>query len=552
MRTKLLGLVILISAMVACGTEGDRQQPMPEGPIARQVSALGAALGVPRDLVIAVAVVEGGLKLPARRVVRSDDIVPVAGILELRHGRFNSLAAGAALLRTTEDALRADTDLGTEAGVRVLADLAARKAVAGTDLASWSEVVRELSGLSDGFADDYVVRVYKTLRRGGLYPARDGELVYLAAHPEIPVALTMSPPGLQPMAPDFPGAVWAETPSDNKWTPGRPDGNDAVNIVVVHDTEGGWDASLSTLQWDGGKSAHYLIDADGSRVAQFLSESDTAWHAGNWCYNKHSIGIEHVGYASESSGFSTAEYDKSVELVNSIRSRWNVPVDRDHIVGHYQVPNGNVMDECSGPCSAGLDSCESDTSYGGAGHHTDPGYYWQWCQYMEKLGGTCNCNDAWSLWNCTTDKTEAWRCNNGQLEKQDCASCDVMPNGENDVCHAKEGPEPGPEAGPETEEASTPDDGSTPADAPSEAVADAPVPGDAGQADSGGKDGGASGAWSSSDDGGCGCRTSPQPGKFPAWLAFGLAGLVALSRKLSRRSRDCRREQRAGAGRSPS
>ena len=35
-----------------------------------------------------------------------------------------------------------------------------------------------------------------------------------------------------------------------------------------------------------------------------------------------------------------------------------------------------------------LDACETSPNYGGADNHTDPGYHWQWCQYMERLGGS--------------------------------------------------------------------------------------------------------------------------------------------------------------------
>jgi len=40
------------------------------------------------------------------------------------------------------------------------------------------------------------------------------------------------------------------------------------------------------------------------------------------------------------------------------------------------------------------------------------------------------------MWNCTTDKTEAVRCVNGTVEIQQCTGgCDVMPIGQDDVCH---------------------------------------------------------------------------------------------------------------------
>ncbi len=54
-----------------------------------------AEAGVAGGLVLAIAAVEGGLRLPADRVTREDEHVPVAGILERRRGAFNSLQPGA-------------------------------------------------------------------------------------------------------------------------------------------------------------------------------------------------------------------------------------------------------------------------------------------------------------------------------------------------------------------------------------------------------------------------------------------------------------------------
>ena len=47
--------------------------------------------------------------------------------------------------------------------------------------------------------------------------------------------------------------------------------------------------------------------------------------------------------AADPNGYSDKLYEKSTALVKSIRSRWKVPLDRDHIYGHYQVPDGNAI-----------------------------------------------------------------------------------------------------------------------------------------------------------------------------------------------------------------
>jgi len=408
-------------ALCACATASS-----PQGPVASSIAIAADEADVPADLVMAIAIEEGGVRLPAIRIIDDADHVPVGGALELRHGRLDTLSLGASLVGVGEDSLRVDTDLGTRAGAHVIAWLGATG-----DPATWPAALEALSGMDDVSARDYSNRVLAILSIGGDFTARDGEILHLVPRSDLPP----SAPALATPKADFPGAIWFTTSCTNKCTAGRPLGNAAVDKIVIHDTEGGWDGSVATLQNDSGKSVHYIIDADGSRVGQFRAETDTTWHAGNFYYNETSIGIEHVGQTSDPAGYSDALYAKSEKLVNNIRTRWNVPVDREHIIGHYQVPNENVITNTSKPCGDQLDSCENDDNYGGVDNHRDPGEYWQWCQYMQALGGSCTCNDAWPHWNCTTDKTEAVRCVNGTVEIATCIEgCVVMPIGTDDAC----------------------------------------------------------------------------------------------------------------------
>ena len=421
---RLLPAVALLAALPACD-----EAPRPEPPsLAALVAESARQSQVPEALVLAVAAIEGGLRLPRRREVDVDDHVPVAGILELRHGALDTLALGARLAGTTEAALRADTDLGTRAGVLVLAHLGTRSGARPEDLSSWRPALVALSGLRGAAAGAYADDVLELVRTGAVLPAHD-ERLRIAPHPELPARPGPKPPVQAAGTPDFPGAEWFDTSCTGKCTPGRPDGNASVDTIVIHDTEGGWIASVATLQNEPGKSVHYIIDADGVRVGQFRPETDTTWHAGNFFYNSHSIGIEHVGRAADPAGYAPALYAKSRDLVQSIRARWQVPLDRRHIVGHYQIPNGGNIPESSPACADRLGACETSANFGGAGNHRGPGYYWQWCQYMELLGGACACNDAYELWNCTTDRTEAVRCADGMnVEIAHCpGGCEVMP-----------------------------------------------------------------------------------------------------------------------------
>lgn len=431
MRRFSLGLTLTLAA---CSTAPTAE---PAGPVAQSVAVSAERNGVPAELMLAIGIVEGGVMLSRVRLPDPGDHVPVAGVLELRHGAFDSLAHGAALMGVDELTLRADTDLGTEAGARVLAQLGAQLGARKDDLASWRAALEELSGMYDHASRArYAEDVFTILRAGGPFPARNGETIYLTAHPDLAVAAPGPLVEAVGGSPEFPGAIWFTTNCSGKCDTSRTAGTAVVNTIVIHDTEGGWNASVATLQNDAGKSVHYIVDADGSRVGQFVPESYTAWHAGNYYVNQRSVGIEHVGFAGDANGYSKGLYEKSAALVKSIRSRWTVPLDRTHIYGHYQVADGDKISQSAGPCTDTLDACETSPNYGGAANHRDPGYHWEWCQYMERLGGSCTCNDAYALWNCTTDKTEAVRCVDGKVQIDHCdKGCVSQPVGTNDVCN---------------------------------------------------------------------------------------------------------------------
>ncbi len=201
----------------------------------------------------------------------------------------------------------------------------------------------------------------------------------------------MAPPEREAQGtPEYAGAMWFDTPQTNKWTTGR--GGNPIDRIVIHDTEGGWDASVATLQNDPNKSVHYIVGTDG-RVGQFVLEGDTAWHAGNWFYNQHSVGIEHVGYCVGPRLPGRPMYAASAALVNDLAKRQalgpsgdGTGLDRSVLVGHQEVPDGNVIPEDSPPCPDSPGSCTKDASYGGASNHRDPGVYWEWCQYREIVG----------------------------------------------------------------------------------------------------------------------------------------------------------------------
>ena len=422
--------VLFAAACLASAGTAVAQPDAHRGALLQRFEASAAAHGLPKDLLLAIAKTEGGLTIPAHRRVLPDAHVPAAGPLQLRHGRFDSLARGAALMGTTELALREDADLALEAGARVLAELGVRLGADARDLASWGPALEELGGYADdAHRLDYAHRVLDVLAKGGSFRARDGETIVLPPH-DIPARIAPRP---EILPADYGPAEWFPTPETNKWTTGR-DGI-AVDRIVIHDTEGGWDASVATLQNDPGKSVHYIVGTDGT-VGQFVHEADTAWHAGNWFYNEHSVGIEHVGYYEQA--YPDALYAASATLVKYLTAKYAVPKDRDHIIGHDQIPNGNVMPESNPACESAPAVCETGTSYGGDDNHRDPGDF-EWCLYMvQRVGGTCKCDDVGASWTCSSDQTEAYRCANGAVEIEPCdgpGACESSDAGTNVVCH---------------------------------------------------------------------------------------------------------------------
>ncbi|MGW5732716.1 MULTISPECIES: N-acetylmuramoyl-L-alanine amidase [Streptomyces] len=153
---------------------------------------------------------------------------------------------------------------------------------------------------------------------------------------------------------DAKGAQWIAA-SDYNWRRAdRPDDYD-IDMVVIHVVQGGYATALRVFKDPAhGAAAHYVVRKDG-HVAQMIRELDVAFHAGNKSYNERSIGIEHEGFVDKKSSFTDAMYASSARLTAGICKRYDIPVDREHIIGHVEVP--------------GTD-------------HTDPGPHWDWDRYI--------------------------------------------------------------------------------------------------------------------------------------------------------------------------
>ncbi|MFE3636515.1 N-acetylmuramoyl-L-alanine amidase [Streptomyces cellostaticus] len=154
---------------------------------------------------------------------------------------------------------------------------------------------------------------------------------------------------------DYPSAEWQPAISTNYTASNRP-GSYSVDRVIIHVTQETYSDTLSIFRNPDKKvSAHYVVRSADGHVAQCVREADIAWHAGNWDYNTRSVGIEHEGWVDQPAYFTNALYEQSAKLTAAICSHYGIPRDRQHIIGHYEVPGST---------------------------HSDPGPLWDWVRYI--------------------------------------------------------------------------------------------------------------------------------------------------------------------------
>ncbi|MGW1378739.1 N-acetylmuramoyl-L-alanine amidase [Streptomyces sp. NPDC002446] len=156
----------------------------------------------------------------------------------------------------------------------------------------------------------------------------------------------------------YPPVEWIPASRSNFTAANRP-AQYPINMIVVHVTQETYEDTLTLFQDPAHKAAaHYVVRSDDGHVAQCVRERDVAWHAGHWNYNTRSIGIEHEGWIDDPTWFTEPMYEQSARLTAALCDRYGIPKDREHIIGHVEVP--------------GTD-------------HYDPGEFWDWARYLEMV-----------------------------------------------------------------------------------------------------------------------------------------------------------------------
>lgn len=163
------------------------------------------------------------------------------------------------------------------------------------------------------------------------------------------------------------------------YTPGRIS---AVELIVIHDMEA--PETLSTaentaaffqrLPADRKASAHYCVDADS--IVCCVQPMDTAFHAPK--ANANGIGIEHAGYAKQTTAdwlddYGKAMLDRSAELTAALCVKYDLPA--------VYLDSGALL-----PGAKGITTHWATTiAYGIAGGHTDPGGNFPMEWYIERV-----------------------------------------------------------------------------------------------------------------------------------------------------------------------
>ena len=128
---------------------------------------------------------------------------------------------------------------------------------------------------------------------------------------------------------------------ESNYTVGRE--GSKVELIVDHWTVVMFEGAIRRFKDPTSRlSAHYVIGQDG-RVAQLVSEDDTAYHAGKYAVNLRSIGIEHE--ASPMMAPTDALYAASAKLHREIAARHGLALQLGStVLPHHAI----VPTECPG------------------------------------------------------------------------------------------------------------------------------------------------------------------------------------------------------------
>ncbi|HVH68372.1 MAG TPA: N-acetylmuramoyl-L-alanine amidase [Gemmatimonadales bacterium] len=367
----LVGSILLLVGAAACrqtpvqpcstpagAAQGLSRIPLGASPFDSAFRAAGAEFAVPPAVLAGVGwaetrwqMIQGGEELPG--------LAPAFGVMALRGG---ALERGAALARVSVEAARRDPVANIRAAAALLDAYAREASIDRTRLAEWGPVIWRYSGLERSDARSaYAREVDRTFDRPALAP-----LIGTGPCP---------PTGGGGGAPDYAPAVWRPSPNFDQRA---GDSTGVIHMLIIHTCESNYVSCWSWLVNPAAQaSAHYVVNEDGTEISQLVREANRAWHIAalydctlnrrHECWrngvqsNHFTVGIEHAGFASQSS-FPPSQLEASAALACNITRTHAIPRDWQHIVGHGQLQPAD---------------------------RTDPGPNWPWISYLHRVQAIC-------------------------------------------------------------------------------------------------------------------------------------------------------------------
>ncbi|MFE9995333.1 N-acetylmuramoyl-L-alanine amidase [Streptomyces avermitilis] len=298
-------------------------------------------------------------------------------------GQLTTLERVAGLIGVPAARLRTDADANVRGGAALLA--ATQRQLGeplSADPADWWSAVARFSGADDSataatFAND----VFAVIRTGAHRTTDTGQRVTLAASPGVRPdsrqVRAIRPRGTTNPDVECPATLacdWIPAPhtefGDDQYgnhdLADRPK-DQRVEYIVIHDTEATRTSMIDTVQDPSEASWHYTVRSSDGHITQHVKTKDVAWHSGSQFVNARSIGVEHEGFLTQPDAwYSEQMYRSSARLVAYLAKKYGVPLDRQHIFGHDNVP---------APTASSIPDM-----------HDDPGPFWDWRHYFDLLG----------------------------------------------------------------------------------------------------------------------------------------------------------------------
>jgi len=362
---RLLALVGLLLSGVAC--ERSEQKVHLE----EAFSSAARTYDVPRDLLVSLSFsmsrFDAGIKKHPDQHEHSGD--SGVGLMRLTHsGSGPTLGRAAQLTGFSPAVLKADPVANVFGAAAILRDLAndfeKANGVSMERIGDWFPVLAAYSGYSsDQNQDSFARQVFRFIEGGLLFQAPNGELMRIRSQDSYVPGSSAQSVG----SPEYVKAKQFIPASSQNFTSSQRSSWE-IDQIVLHTTEGSYSGSIDWFQKSRAEvSAHYVVRSSDGEVTQMVWESDKAWHAGHSHTNQRSIGIEMEGFIhSPELWYTDALYRSVADLTRDIAQRRGIPMDREHIIPHSDVPG-------------------CPYSGGGAGCHADPGSGWDWDYFMELL-----------------------------------------------------------------------------------------------------------------------------------------------------------------------